>query len=412
MTINEIKTLLEKNPNDAGLWYLLGEEMNVKYTGDTIKEFSEKIKCYEKAVKLDPFMNDAIYALALLHEQRGDYVSPKRYLKKLKQLGDTRKSLDDDIQRIESKIEEQRLRDIQNMEKRLTEKPDDPETIKQAGSLFRMYGEKEKGLTLLEYAVELKPDVTDGYYFLGIAYKVDKQYEKAIECFNKCLEIEEAAEDNEIIHKLYEFISECYQKLEDFDKAIEYQQKCIDCYPSEFDKQYPYYILGFLYNRKGDYRKAIELYNKAIEEKPDSDFISTIYNYLCDEYYQLNELEKSLECLQKAVSLKPDYDEAFYKIGVINSELGDDDLAEVGYNMALKANRFHIQSYNNLGRIYYERNESNKSIEYYLKAIEIDPEFALPYKNLAILYRKLQDYEKEIYYMSEYFKREKGEEEL
>jgi len=73
---------------------------------------------------------------------------------------------------------------------------------------------------------------------------------------------------------------------------------------------------------------------------------------------------------------------------------------------------FHIQSYNNLGRIYYERNESNKSIEYYLKAIEIDPEFALPYKNLAILYRKLQDYEKEIYYMSEYFKRDKGEEEL
>ena len=409
MTIDEIKALLEKNPNDAGLWFFLGEEMNVKYSYETQKEFGEKMKCYEKAIKLNPFMTDAIYALALMHEKRADSNTANRYLKKLKQLGDTRKSLDDDIKRVEDKLEKGRLGSIKNMEKRLTEKPDDPETIKQAGYFFYHYGEKDKGLTLLEYAVELKPDLSDGHYFLGLAYKEEKQFAKAIECFNKCLKLEEETEDDELIHKLYDFIAECYRGLEDFDKAIEYQQKCIDCYPSIWDKQYPLYFLGFIYNRKGDHRKAIELYNKAIEEAPDSNFVSTLYSQLSEQYYQLNELEKALECLQKTVSLKPDDDEAFYKIGVINSELGDDELAEVGYNMAIKANRFHIQSYNNLGRIYYDRNESDKSIEYYLKAIEIDPEFSLPYKNLATIYRKMQDYEKEVYYMSEYLKREKNE---
>lgn len=410
MTIDEIKALLEKTPNDAGLWYLLGEEMKVKYTYETQKEFGEKIKCYEKAIKLDPFMADAIYALALLHEKRADSNTANRYLKKLKQLGDTRKSLDEDIKRVEDQLEKNRLRTIKNMDERLTEKPDDAETIKTAGYFFWHYGEKDKGLTLLEYAVELKPDFSDGQYFLGLAYKEDKQFEKAIECFNKCLKLEEEAEDDEIIHKLYDFISDCYQRLENYDRAIEYQQKCIDCYPSIWDKQHPLYTLGFIYNRKGDHRKAIELYNKAIEEDPDSDFVSTLYSQLSEQYYQLNELEKALECLEKAVSLKPDNDEAFYKIGVINSELGDDELAEVGYNMAIKANRYHIQSYNNLGRIYYDRNESDKSIEYYLKAIEIDPEFSFPYKNLATIYRKLQDYEKENYYLVEYYKRKKDDE--
>ena len=80
MTKNEIKTLLENNPNDAGLWYLLGEEMNVKYSYETQKEFSEKIKCYEKAIKLDPFMTDAIYALALAHEKCIDSNTANRYL--------------------------------------------------------------------------------------------------------------------------------------------------------------------------------------------------------------------------------------------------------------------------------------------------------------------------------------------
>lgn len=352
-------------------------------------------------------MNDALYALALAREIRGDFGIAKKHLQELIQLGDTRTNLVEDIKRIEDKLKKRRLEDIKIMEKRLTEKPDDPENIKQVGFFLRQYGEKEKGLTLLEYAVELKPDLNDGYYFLGHAYEEEKQYEKAIDCFLKYLKIDD---DEEIVYRLYEYISGCYLKLEDFDKAIEYQQKSIDCYPSIFDKQYPLNLLGFIYNRKGDHRKAIELYNKAIDEDPDSDLISTLYNYLSEQYFQMDELEKALECLQKAVSLKPDYDEAFYKIGVLNEMLGDDELAEVGYNMALKANRYHIQSYNNLGKIYYERNESKKSIEYYLKAIEIDPEFSLSYKNLATIYRKLRDYEKEDYYLREYYKRDKGEE--
>ena len=405
MTINEIKTLLEKNPNDAGLWFLLGEEIKVKYSYETLKDFNEKIKCYEKAVKLDPFLTDAIYALAIAHEQRGVYQSSKRHLEKLKQLGDTRKNLDSDIQRIEQKLEKQRLRQLQNMEKRLFEKPDDPETIKQAGYFFRLEGEKEKGLTLLEYAVELKPDLTDGHYFLALAYKEDNEYEKAIECFQKYLKLET---DDENIHTLYELIAECYEKLEAFDKAIEYQNKSLECNPSGWNKQHPFYRLGFIFSKRGDHRKAIEYYNKAIEEEPASDFAYYLYNHLSNEYYQLNELEKALECLQKSVSLKPDYDQAFYKIGVLNEMLGDDELAEIGYNMALKANRLNYHALNNLGKIYYERNESNKSIECFLNAIEIDPEFSLPYKNLATIYHALQDYDKEDYYLQEYYKRDKG----
>ena len=60
------------------------------------------------------------------------------------------------------------------------------------------------------------------------------EFNKAIECFNKCLEL------NSLEPMYYSFIAKCYIGLKNFLQAIEYLNKTLEinpnCYHSHFGK--------------------------------------------------------------------------------------------------------------------------------------------------------------------------------
>jgi superkiller protein 3 len=97
-----------------------------------------------------------------------------------------------------------------------------------------------------------------------------------------------------------------YNNKGDYDKAIEYYNKAIELNP---DYAVAYYNLGNVYNNKGDYgkaieyyNKAIEYYNKAIELNPDS---VDAYNNLGIAYNIKSDDDKAIEYYNKAIELNP-----------------------------------------------------------------------------------------------------------
>lgn len=90
-----------------------------------------------------------------------------------------------------------------------------------------MSGEPEKGLILLKKAMKLNPIPHSSYYhFLGDAYRMTGQYEKAVEILNHRITIE-----SETLLP-YLILTACYINLNEFDKAQIPAKKILEIDPN------------------------------------------------------------------------------------------------------------------------------------------------------------------------------------
>ena len=110
-------------------------------------------------------------------------------------------------------------------------------------------------------AVSCYSDEASQWYSKGFDYYNKRLYGKALECFNKALELNPdfggaycgRAHVNYVTSRFQDAISDC--------------TKCIKYYP-EYGNAY--FIRGEMYEHIGDYKKAISDLTKAIELDPDN----------------------------------------------------------------------------------------------------------------------------------------------
>ena len=66
------------------------------------------------------------------------------------------------------------------------------------------------------------------------------------------------------------------------------------------------------------------------------------------------------------------------------------------YNKAIALDPSYAEAYNNLGTVLYEKEDHKKALKAYNKAIKIYPKYAEAYYNQALLYKKMRKYNKSI----------------
>ena len=198
------------------------------------------------------------------------------------------------------------------------------------------------------------------YSYYGLALDGNKQYEQALEQFNK------AIESNKEDVKPYQYISQTYKNMGNEDKALEYSQLYMDknpnAAPSDFVK------MAEIYNakaQKGGADKAANV-DKAI----------AVYNSFAAKYPQL----KAYANLQAAnIAFQNEFDdkalENYQKvINELESKQYDED--EKSYLM---------QAYKNAGYIYWgSKNDLETAKPYFEKLIKLDPNNSLAKKALGL----------------------------
>lgn len=162
---------------------------------------------------------------------------------------------------------------------------------------------------------------------------------------------------------------------------------------------------------------AIKLFKKVIKLEPAS---YDAYNNLAIIYSNLGRLDESLECSRSAFSLNPDqpevaanYANALMQIGdfdkaltliadlkcsgtrsdvlelceaEIQTKIGNLGRAEEILRKILVSNSHNFKALNNLGNIYFNKGLLEKSLKYYLKALEKEPSDNLILNNIAKVY--------------------------
>ena len=102
--------------------------------------------------------------------------------------------------------------------------------------------------------------------------------------------------------------------------------------------------------------------------------------------YKLQKLANSKNTLEKCLQINSRLSQANHLLGNVLRDLGNFDLAIDSYKKEISLNPNYPDVLNDLGILYFIKNEFDKSINAYDQATKIDSGYADPYQNKAMIY--------------------------
>ncbi|MGQ3684033.1 MAG: tetratricopeptide repeat protein [Candidatus Loosdrechtia sp.] len=202
-----------------------------------------------------------------------------------------------------------------------------------------------------------------GYFFM-----LDGDWENAAENFEKALQFDNSSE------RIIRHLATCYFRLGNEEKAISFIEKLARMKPDEFSI---HYSLATLYELAGRSDDAIVEYERARQCKItpfDSVFLTDILYRLANLYMQKGMTEEGVECYKSMLDTK------------LVSEP-----AKIYYEIGLR---------------YFEINNMEKAVEYFLLAKQADPNLNHASLYLTFSYDGLGDYENAIREANKFLQKE------
>jgi tetratricopeptide (TPR) repeat protein len=130
------------------------------------------------------------------------------------------------------------------------------------GSAYRAKDEVNKAMESYQRAVQISPNLPDAYLGLAATYFMSEKADEAIKYFKKAIEL------NPKHVAAYYNLGSLYANTSQIDEAITSFEKTVEIDPNFKEA---YMNLGDLYLEKGDKEKAIKAYQKVIELDPQGE---------------------------------------------------------------------------------------------------------------------------------------------
>ncbi|MXY28433.1 tetratricopeptide repeat protein, partial [Candidatus Poribacteria bacterium] len=179
-----------------------------------------------------------------------------------------------------------------------------------------------------------------------------------------------------------------YGENGEYDLAIKCFTKAIELKP---DYAIAYNNRGAVYRSKGEHDLAIEDCNKAIQLKSD---YAEPYSNRGAAYRNKGNYERAIKDYDRAIKLKPSFVEAYYNRGLAYHEKGELYIAIKDYSKVIELNPKLFHSYYNRGNAYLQKRDFDRAIEDYSKAIELNPELGIAYCNRGETWLHLKEWDK------------------
>ncbi len=216
----------------------------------------------------------------------------------------------------------------------------------------------QNSITLFEHTLAVTRNNYTAHNNLATALDEAGRSNEAIEHYQKTLKI------NPNYVKARYNLGNAYQNLGKFDQAIEQWSSVLRLDQSHVQA---HNNLGVALVRQGKYDQAIEHYRKVIQLAPGDNIAK---NNLAKATKKQREKEQAL---------------GFYKRANVLAKESEFDEAIQFYQKALKINPRFVMAHNNLANVYLLQKDFDKSITHYSKAIEIAPDFTEACYNLGVL---------------------------
>ncbi len=175
-----------------------------------------------------------------------------------------------------------------------------------------------------------------------------------------------------------------YQKQKQYDLAKAQYLKAQDLNPND-----PVILtnIASLYLETNNYNGAIDIYNMMLQKNPND--IKPLF-YKAQAYTKLNDNKSAIGEYKKILKLQSDNEEAKEALNALVSNLKGDELISYLKEDAL-SNPLDYDKQFNLAYELHKNKNYTEAINYYKKAITINPKMPEPYINIAQIYRLQND---------------------
>ena len=179
-----------------------------------------------------------------------------------------------------------------------------------------------------------------------------------------------------------------FKFLKQYDKAINFFEKSISLNPNQ---AYAYNNLGNTLKELFRFEDAEISYGKAITLKPD---YAEAYNNLGNTLKELGRPEDAVASYRKAITLKPDYTEAHNNLGILFKNLNEYKNAIICFKEVIRIKPNSADSYHKLGEVFRDSHDYKKSISYFEKALTLKPTLLQARYDLGYAFYLLGKYKK------------------
>ncbi|NOZ60019.1 MAG: tetratricopeptide repeat protein [Euryarchaeota archaeon] len=252
-------------------------------------------------------------------------------------------------------------------------------------------GDVEGAIENYRKAIEKNPEYAEAYANLGALLKECGEVDEAITCLRKALEIDKSLEAprkklQQILNEVHEQVrvrerireaeeyikdGDIFEEVGDLDRAIECYRNSIRVYPSIVG----HFLLGLALEKKGDMKGATENYRALLEMD-----VSNIRDFTADT---LNILGKRLGKLRFT-------DEDLVKmLKKLHSQVKERKLfiSMIGY--VIKESVQTAEDYIRLGSECEQKGDLHSAVDYYRRAVELEPFSPMPYYILGLALERL-----------------------
>ena len=292
----------------------------------------------------------------------------------------------------------------------------------QRSGAYRSQSNYQLALADINRAIKLESEANPHYYNArGNVYNDLKEYQKAIDDYTRAIEIDA---DNP---QYYENRFYARYNLRDYDRKFGGLQKYLSAltnnldeesaplsidlnqserlkalnntilypdnveYRTQLAQQYQNLAQTYTYYTK-DYQSAFESLEQLEAVYPNDPILSDTYR-LIGEFALVNEdWEEGIMAFDKIAEINPDSPELFEiysNLTAIAIQQENKDYVTEALNRLEQVPITNSEGYNILGSFYLRQNKYQKAIDFYTKAIELDPNQVSYYDNRATVYEAI-----------------------
>lgn len=219
------------------------------------------------------------------------------------------------------------------------------------GNIALLNGDHQAAVNAFDQAVAINPDNTEVYSQIGAAYLDQKEYEKALDLYEKAALVKQDEENLQLI------LFGIYEKLKRDDKAETTLRHLVK---NNTKRPEFYALLGEFYRKKERYAEALEAYQKAYDLKNTSRSYSSMIITLLLELKRKDEVMIIAEKASKVLKQKKEF---FIYTGLSFSNFGYFDESIRFFEAARDEDPVDLNTYAFIAGVYNREKEFDKAIQ-------------------------------------------------